>query len=86
MVDMTQMYVVFMLNRRVCFNESDSAMLPKRASTLSLFNPDSKTLKDLPKFISSHPNLKEIYSLAQGGTAVGTGLNTRKNFKNFIKA
>ncbi len=55
------MYVVFMLNRRVCFNESDSAMLPKRASTLSLFNPDSKTLKDLPKFISSHPNLKEIY-------------------------
>ena len=50
-----------MLNRRVCFNESDSAMLPKRASILSLFNPDSKTLKDLPKFISSHPNLKEIY-------------------------
>ena len=24
--------------------------------------------------------LKEIYNLAQGGTAVGTGLNTRKNF------
>ena len=24
--------------------------------------------------------LKEIYFLAQGGTAVGTGLNTRKNF------
>ena len=24
--------------------------------------------------------LKEIYYLAQGGTAVGTGLNTRKNF------
>ncbi len=55
------MYVVFMLNRRVCFNESDSAMLPKGASTLSLFNPDSKTLKDLPKFIASHQNLKEIY-------------------------
>ena len=55
------MYVVFMLNRRVCFNESDSVMLPKEVSTLSLFNPDSKTLKDLPKFIASHPNLKEIY-------------------------
>ena len=55
------MYVVFMLNRRVCFYESDSAMLPKEASTLSLFNPDSKTLKDLPKFITSHPNLKEIH-------------------------
>ena len=50
-----------MLNRRVCFNESDSAMLPKEGSTLSLFNPDSKTLKELPKFIASHPNLKEIY-------------------------
>ena len=24
--------------------------------------------------------LKEIYYLAQGGTAVGTGLNTKKNF------
>ena len=24
--------------------------------------------------------LKEIYNLAQGGTAVGTGLNTKKNF------
>ena len=50
-----------MLNRRVCFNESDSVILPKEVSTLSLFNPDSKTLKDLPKFIASHPNLKEIY-------------------------
>ena len=50
-----------MLNRRVCFNESDSAMLPKEGSTLSLFNPVSKTLKELPKFIASHPNLKEIY-------------------------
>ena len=30
--------------------------------------------------------LKEIYNLAQGGTAVGTGLNTRKNFdKKVIK-
>ena len=30
--------------------------------------------------------LKEIYYLAQGGTAVGTGLNTRKNFdKKVIK-
>jgi fumarate hydratase class II len=30
--------------------------------------------------------LKEIYHLAQGGTAVGTGLNTRKNFdKKIIK-
>ena len=28
---------------------------------MSLFNPDSKTLKELPKFIASHPNLKEIY-------------------------
>jgi 8-oxo-dGTP pyrophosphatase MutT (NUDIX family) len=36
-------------------------MLPKEGSTLSLFNPDSKTLKELPKFIASHPNLKEIY-------------------------
>ena len=30
--------------------------------------------------------LKEIYFLAQGGTAVGTGLNTRKNFdKKLLK-
>ena len=30
--------------------------------------------------------LKEIYYLAQGGTAVGTGLNTKKNFdKKIIK-
>ncbi len=30
--------------------------------------------------------LKEVYNLAQGGTAVGTGLNTRKNFdKKIIK-
>jgi 8-oxo-dGTP pyrophosphatase MutT (NUDIX family) len=36
-------------------------MLPKEVSTLSLFNPDSKTLKELPKFIASHPSLKEIY-------------------------
>ena len=29
---------------------------------------------------------KEIYYLAQGGTAVGTGLNTKKNFdKKIIK-
>ena len=28
--------------------------------------------------------LKEIYNLAQGGTAVGTGLNTRKNFDKQI--
>ena len=30
--------------------------------------------------------LKEIYFLAQGGTAVGTGLNTKKNFdKKIVK-
>ena len=30
--------------------------------------------------------LNEIYFLAQGGTAVGTGLNTRKNFdKKIVK-
>ena len=30
--------------------------------------------------------LKEIYYLAQGGTAVGTGLNTRRNFdKKVVK-
>ena len=30
--------------------------------------------------------LKEVYNLAQGGTAVGTGLNTRKNFdKKIVK-
>ena len=30
-------------------------------------------------------SLKEIYYLAQGGTAVGTGINTKKNFdkKNY---
>ena len=28
--------------------------------------------------------LKEIYNLAQGGTAVGTGLNARKNFDKKI--
>ena len=50
-----------MLNRRISFNEAASAMLPKDGSTLSLFNPDSKTLKDLPQFIASHLSLKEIY-------------------------
>ena len=54
------MYVVFMLNRRVCFNESDTATLPNEASTLCLFDPDSKTLKDLPKFIKTHPDLKAV--------------------------
>ena len=49
-----------MLNRRVCFHESDSATLTKEASTLSLFDPDSMTLKDLPKFIYAHPNLQAI--------------------------
>ena len=30
--------------------------------------------------------LEEIYFLAQGGTAVGTGLNTKKNFdKKIVK-
>ena len=30
--------------------------------------------------------LNEVYYLAQGGTAVGTGLNTRKNFdKKIVK-
>ncbi|MGY8917072.1 MAG: NUDIX hydrolase [Flavobacteriales bacterium] len=57
---MSQMYVVFMLNRRVCFNESDTATLPNEASTLCLFDPDSKTLKDLPKFIKTHPNLTAV--------------------------
>ena len=28
--------------------------------------------------------LKEIYSLAQGGTAVGTGINSKKNFDKKI--
>ena len=49
-----------MLNRRVCFNESDTATLPNEASTLCLFDPDSKTLKDLPKFIKTHPNLTAV--------------------------
>jgi ADP-ribose pyrophosphatase YjhB (NUDIX family) len=57
---MSQMYVVFMLNRRVCFNESDTATLPNEASTLCLFDPDSKTLKDLPKFIKTHPDLTAV--------------------------
>jgi 8-oxo-dGTP pyrophosphatase MutT (NUDIX family) len=57
---MSQMYVVFILNRRVCFHESSSAILTKEASTLSLFDPDSMTLKDLPRFIYSHPNLQAI--------------------------
>ena len=49
-----------MLNRRVCFNESDTATLPNEASTLCLFDPDSKTLKDLPKFIKTHPDLTAV--------------------------
>ena len=37
-------------------------------------------------YIENESALKEIHYLAQGGTAVGTGLNTRKGFdKKIIK-
>lgn len=57
---MTQMYVVFMLNRRVCFTQSDTGAAPQNGASLSIFNPDKKTLKDLPVFLRSHLELEEI--------------------------
>ena len=57
------------------------------ATPLTLGQEFSGYQSQLKKCILRIENaLKEIYSLAQGGTAVGTGLNTRKNFdKKIIK-
>ena len=57
------------------------------ATPLTLGQEFSGYSMQLKKSIERIENsLKEIYFLAQGGTAVGTGLNTRKNFdKKIIK-
>ena len=57
------------------------------ATPLTLGQEFSGYQSQLKKCIIRVENsLKEIYNLAQGGTAVGTGLNTRKNFdKKIIK-
>ena len=57
------------------------------ATPLTLGQEFSGYQSQLKKCILRIENaLKEIYYLAQGGTAVGTGLNTRKNFdKKIIK-
>ena len=57
------------------------------ATPLTLGQEFSGYQSQLKKCIIRIENaLKEIYYLAQGGTAVGTGLNTRKNFdKKVIK-
>ena len=57
------------------------------ATPLTLGQEFSGYHSQLNKCIARIENaLKEIYNLAQGGTAVGTGLNTKKNFdKRIIK-
>jgi len=57
------------------------------ATPLTLGQEFSGYHAQLKKCISRIENaLKEIFQLAQGGTAVGTGLNTRKNFdKKIVK-
>ena len=57
------------------------------ATPLTLGQEFSGYQSQLKKCIIRIENaLKEIYNLAQGGTAVGTGLNTKKNFdKKIIK-
>tara|TARA_Y100000590_G_scaffold136870_1_gene156638 strand:- start:6681 stop:8069 length:1389 start_codon:yes stop_codon:yes gene_type:complete len=57
------------------------------ATPLSLGQEFSGYQSQLEKCIERIKNaLNEIYSLAQGGTAVGTGINTRKNFdKKIVK-
>ncbi len=57
------------------------------ATPLTLGQEFSGYHTQLKKSISRiETSLKEIYNLAQGGTAVGTGLNTRKNFdKKIVK-
>ena len=57
------------------------------ATPLTLGQEFSGYRSQLKKCIIRIENaLKEIYHLAQGGTAVGTGLNTRKNFdKKIVK-
>ena len=55
------------------------------ATPLTLGQEFSGYQSQLKKCIARIENaLKEIYYLAQGGTAVGTGLNTRKNFDKKI--
>ena len=49
-----------MLNRRVCFAKSSIEIAQSQGSHLSILNPDKKTLKDLPNFLKSHPEVKEI--------------------------
>ena len=54
------MYVVFMLNRRVSFVNSAAENTNSNGSRLSIFNPDTKTLKDLPKFLKAHNEVEEV--------------------------
>ena len=55
------------------------------ATPLTLGQEFSGYYSQLKKCVERIENaLKEIYHLAQGGTAVGTGLNTKKNFDKKI--
>ncbi len=57
---MSQMYVVFMLNRRVSFVNSAAENTNSNVSRLSIFNPDKKTLKDLPMFLKALNKFEKI--------------------------
>jgi 8-oxo-dGTP pyrophosphatase MutT (NUDIX family) len=57
---MTQMYVVFMLNRRVTFYQSATEKKPSTSGALTYWNPDKKTLKNLTKVLKATPTLREV--------------------------
>jgi len=57
---MEQIYVVFMLNRRVTFYESATKISPKEGEPLSFWNPDKKQLKDLTKLFKTNPDIREV--------------------------
>ena len=49
-----------MLNRRVNFVKSSTENSHSNGSMLSIFNPDNKTIKDLPNFLKSHSEVHEV--------------------------
>ena len=56
------------------------------ATPLTLGQEFSGYQSQLEDCINRIKSINEIYFLAQGGTAVGTGINTKKNFdKKFVK-
>tara|TARA_B110000444_G_scaffold257035_1_gene294661 strand:- start:381 stop:1025 length:645 start_codon:yes stop_codon:yes gene_type:complete len=57
---MEQIYVVFMLNRRVTFYESATKVSPKEGGALSFWNPDKKQLKDLTKLFKTNLDIREV--------------------------